>query len=686
MNKVGKILVVDDDPNLRKTLADILRLKGYECLVAGSGADAIAAAARERIGVALIDLMLPDMSGLDVMERIKAVSPLTEAIILTGHASLDTAIAATRRGAFCYLVKPYQIDELLLNIRHGVERQQAQAQIQRLSEALRWSHEAIFLADADLRFEYANAAATRLLGYASEELAGQSIALIGVPDDTVSGPLQVAAIVRAQGGFAGETLRRAKDGRLVPVLLSVAPIRDGQGRITNYVGTMTDLAGIRRMEESLRESEEKFKSISAAAQDAIISLDEHGAISFWNAAAEKIFGYAAAEVIGRDLHALCAPPRFHEACRAGFAHFRTSGQGGAVGRTLELAAIRKGGEEFPIEISLSGVRHKDRWLAIGIVRDISERKWAEREARCYVEELTRTNSALQTLNARLEQAQSQILQSEKMASIGMLAAGVAHEINNPVGFIKSNMQSLGRYVQDLLRVVDAYEKVERSLPQHSEAFAELHRLEQQIEFEYEKGDILALLSESRQGMDRVTKIVKDLKDFSHMESQDEWLVEDIHKGLDSTLNVVWNELKYRCEVKKEYGLLPPVECLLSQLNQVFMNLLVNAAQAIETRGTITIRTGTESDRVWIEIADSGKGIAADSLGRIFDPFYTTKPIGQGTGLGLSVSYSIVQKHHGRIVVDSEVGKGTTFRVSLPLRQPPPDGGAAAQALTLAASS
>ncbi|OHC72757.1 MAG: ATPase [Rhodocyclales bacterium RIFCSPLOWO2_02_FULL_63_24] len=309
---------------------------------------------------------------------------------------------------------------------------------------------------------------------------------------------------------------------------------------------------------------------------------------------------------------------------------------------------------------------------VGVFHDVTERKRVEQEIRTYADELTRTNSELQALNAKLEQAQNQLLQSEKMASIGMLAAGVAHEINNPVGFIKSNMQSLEKYVDDLMRVVNAYEKVESLLPEHQDSFSELHRMEKEIEFDYEKKDVLVLLSESRQGLERVTKIVQDLKDFSHVESQSNWIMDNIHKGLDSTLNVVWNELKYTCEVKKEYGELPPVECVLSQLNQVFMNLLVNAAQAIETKGTITIRTGTEGDMVWIEIADTGKGIAPENIGHVFDPFFTTKPVGKGTGLGLSVSYSIVQKHQGRIAVESEVGKGTTFRVWLPIRQTPDD--------------
>jgi signal transduction histidine kinase len=210
------------------------------------------------------------------------------------------------------------------------------------------------------------------------------------------------------------------------------------------------------------------------------------------------------------------------------------------------------------------------------------------------------------------------------------------------------------------------------MPDQSERFAAVDKMRREEDVAYLKQDAIALLSESHEGVERVTKIVQDLKDFSRIDFKEQWKGEDIHHGLDSTLNVIWNELKYSCEVHKEYGMLPPVECLLPQLNQVFMNLLVNAAQAIETKGTITIRTGSVGEQVWIEIADTGKGIPPENINSIFDPFFTTKPVGKGTGLGLSVSYSIIRKHHGRIEVDSTVGQGSTFRVWLPIIQPEND--------------
>ncbi len=168
------------------------------------------------------------------------------------------------------------------------------------------------------------------------------------------------------------------------------------------------------------------------------------------------------------------------------------------------------------------------------------------------------------------------------------------------------------------------------------------------------------------------RIVQDLRDFSRADRMESWSLYDLHRGLESTIGIVWNEVKYKAELTREFGALPLVECLPSQLNQVFMNILVNAAQAIEEHGKIRVATGTEGDKVWVEIADNGSGIAPEQLGRIFDPFFTTKPVGKGTGLGLSISYGIVQKHHGEIQVSSTPGAGTTFRIVLPRQQPRPE--------------
>ena len=279
------------------------------------------------------------------------------------------------------------------------------------------------------------------------------------------------------------------------------------------------------------------------------------------------------------------------------------------------------------------------------------------------QKLTQANEALQAEIAERKNLEAQLVQQEKLASIGQLAAGVAHEINNPIGYIFSNVGTLEGYLGDLFRMLDAYEQ--------TPAAGQLRPLREELQIEYLKDDVPSLMRESKEGISRVRQIVQDLKDFSHVDALQEWQVVQLHQGIDSTLNVVGSELRYKAEVVKEYGEVPEIECLSSQINQVVMNLVVNAAHAMgdrSERGRIVIRTGSADGEAWFEVADNGSGIPKDVLPRIFDPFFTTKPIGKGTGLGLSLSYGIVQKHGGRITVDSEVGRGTTFRVTLPLRR------------------
>jgi signal transduction histidine kinase len=283
------------------------------------------------------------------------------------------------------------------------------------------------------------------------------------------------------------------------------------------------------------------------------------------------------------------------------------------------------------------------------------------------------NEKLTGVNQQLQLAKDQLVQSEKLASIGQLAAGVAHEINNPVGYVFSNFGTLQRYLDDLFRMLAAYEETD-ALMAGTPAAARIAALKAEIELGYLKEDVPQLMAESCEGITRVRKIVQDLKDFSHVDARQEWEWADLHRGIDSTLNIVNNEIKYRADVIKDYGELPQVQCLASEMNQVFMNLLVNAAHAIDKgRGRIHIRSGTEGEgpgsAVWVEVEDDGSGIPKEIIARIFDPFFTTKPVGKGTGLGLSLAYGIVQKHHGRLEVRSEPGQGTRFRVTLPVSQP-----------------
>lgn len=420
-------------------------------------------------------------------------------------------------------------------------------------------------------------------------------------------------------------------------------------------------------------------------------IDANHRVTHWNRACAAISGEASSDVIGTDFH--WRP--FYTSQRPTLADLIVNGSlddqletyyHGLFRRSKTITGAFEAERFFP-DLGQSG-----RWLfftaaplrdaqgnlvgAIETLQDVTDRHRAEDELREYqnqLEGLVATRTAelasanavleddrreLELLLSKIEEAQQQLLQSEKMAAIGQLAAGVAHEINNPVGFVNSNLGSLKTYVNQLLTVISAYE---------SNDPAQITEARQKADLDFLREDLPSLLSESQDGLSRVTKIVQDLKDFSRVDQADRQ-PSDLNAALESTLNVVANEIKYKAEVVLELGEIPLVDCVPAQINQVFMNLLVNAAQAIPERGKIIVRSGLENNHVWFEIEDTGKGMSAEIQQRIFEPFFTTKPVGQGTGLGLSISYDIiVKKHSGRMDVRSKPDQGTCFRLWLPLQ-------------------
>jgi len=273
---------------------------------------------------------------------------------------------------------------------------------------------------------------------------------------------------------------------------------------------------------------------------------------------------------------------------------------------------------------------------------------------------------LHRANAEIRNTQTALVQSAKMISLGQLVAGVAHELNNPIGFIYSNMHHLNDYVAKIRELVTTYRKLQGKLPQEDRVA--LENLERAIELDYVLGDMEDLTKSCVEGANRTREIVLGLRTFSRMD-ESVFRPADLHEGIRSTLRLLSTEYRDRVQIHEELGEIPKVECSLSQLNQVFMNLLSNAVQAIRGRGDVWIRTRHEAGRVFVEIEDSGEGISPEAIEKIFDPFFTTKKPGQGTGLGLSIAYGLVQKHHGTIRVKSEIGRGTRFTIELPVAQP-----------------
>jgi signal transduction histidine kinase len=290
------------------------------------------------------------------------------------------------------------------------------------------------------------------------------------------------------------------------------------------------------------------------------------------------------------------------------------------------------------------------------------------------QQLADTCEQLKSLNETLEDRISEevgnnrkkdaiLLQQDKLASLGQLAAGVAHEINNPIGFISSNLSTLDKYLTRLTMFIGLHtEKLIQFAP--SELSAEIETNRKSLKLDRIMKDAGTLIQESLDGVDRVRKIVQNLKTFSRMDESKKTF-SDINEVLEGTINIAWNELKYKATLKKELGNLPPIICNPQQLGQVFMNLLVNASHAIENQGEVALTTWSDNEFIYVSVADTGCGIPKEIQSKIFEPFFTTKEVGKGTGLGLSISYDIIKKHGGDIHVSSEENKGTTFTIRLP---------------------
>lgn len=394
--------------------------------------------------------------------------------------------------------------------------------------------------------------------------------------------------------------------------------------------------------------------------EGILGLNEHNHICFANRAAIHLLGWSREELMGQEQHALLqAKHRDSSPYPAEQSPLAWLKRGGAF-CFIEEVFWRKDGHAIDVEMTGMPLNtNSSTACAILSFRDISERKASQST-------LLKAFQDLDALNLRLEKAHGQLLQNEKLASVGQLAAGMAHEINNPIGFVSSNLSSLEKHMHALLRLLDHYATLEEDGSILPEKLASLRTLKKSIEFDYLHDDVQDLLHESRQGVERVRKIVKSLKDFSNEGNEYQWAEVDLHHCLESTLDVLSREFDGRIELHRQYGTLPPVFCLASEVNQVLMSVLLNAAQAIDTHGTITLRTLLEDGRAVIEIKDSGTGIAPDVLPHIFDPFFTTRPVGQGTGLGLSVAYGTIKRHGGDIQISSQPGQGTLVRIFLPI--------------------
>lgn len=537
-----------------------------------------------------------------------------------------------------------------------------------------------------------NEAACQLLGYREGELLGKSFEKLLVEEQDIQ--RLWATILKDRKPIRNmERIYRAKNGQEIPILFSASAMHDKDDKVLGIVCAAQDIS---RRKEAEQERMRLATALDAVGEGILIT-DTKGVIQYVNPAFERMTGYKTHEVIGQT-------PRILKSGHHDGAFYQEMWETLLRNEMWRASLINRKKDEtlFDAEETIAPVKDASGKVInfVAVLHDITERKKAEDALKKANEDLTKSERAVRALyedlegahaslkdreatlenmytemqkaNEELRHAQRQLVQSEKLASIGQLAAGVAHEINNPLGFINSNLQTLEEYMMRLNQLLETMGNIKKAIQEEDLKKAALGltvltSMEESINLDFLKEDIKNLIKESQSGADRIRRIVIDLRTFAR---EDEEVVEmiSLEEIVESILNIVHNEIKYKAELKKEYAKLPLVKCNSRKLGQVFVNLLVNAAQAIKEKGTIGIKTYEKEGYACVAITDTGQGIAEEDLNRIFDPFFTTKPIGEGTGLGLSISYDIIKQHGGDILVESDPGKGTTFTVILPLAE------------------
>lgn len=510
----------------------------------------------------------------------------------------------------------------------------------------------VLVLDRDGRIIRFNKYAEELTGYSLDEAMGISWFENFIPENE---RVRITGIFReALAGNLTEKTRsqiKCKSGEIRMIEWSDKALYDSEGAAMGLLAIGQDITDSIKTEEALIKSEERFRTITNTANDGIIMINEKGLISYVNPAISKMLGYAERELIGKDLHQIIAPERYYNDHKKGFGHFQKTGEGAAVGKTLELEAVRADKREIPIELSLSALNVDGAWHAVGVIRDISERNDLEFQMR----------------------------QSQKMEAIGTLAAGIAHEINTPTQFIGDNLTFLQDSCNDINRLLCKYAELKTQVDtdgSQKSIINEIDALVNEIDADYLLDEVPKAINQSLEGVGRISRIVQAMREFAHPGVEERTYI-DINKAIESTVTVSRNEWKYVADLRTDLAdNLPNVPCMPGEINQVILNIIVNAAQAlkektgeedVQSKELIHIKTSQVGNNAEIRIRDTGPGVPAAVRGRLFDPFFTTKGVGKGTGQGLAIAHTvIVKKHHGKIWFETEEGKGTTFIIQLPL--------------------
>jgi len=632
MNKKTKILIVEDERIVAEDIKASLHNLGY--IVSGlvpSGEEAILSVGKVPPDIILMDIMLRGpLTGIETAEKLRADYNIP-IIYLTAYADSNTLDSAKRTEPFGYILKPFSDKELQSTIEMALYKYSLELELKKnrafLFTALNSIADAVIITDEEGVISMMNPRAEVLLGCNADDAIGKKMKKFVqlVHEDTserIADPVRNMLDKEVQTSLVPNLILTRKNGENVYVDESASRLKSEGGHFFGVIFAYHDITFRKQSEIALRDSEEKFRAITASAQDAIIIMDSDGYVSYWNPAAEKLFGYSIEETKGNKLHSLIMPDKYVKDHSQGLDEYKITGEGPFISKTLELEGRRKDGTHFPVELSLSLLKLKDEWHALGIVRDISERKKLEDEK---------------------QRVQDQFFQIQKMEAIGTLAGGIAHDFNNLLTAVCGHI--------DL-----ALTKIDEQSPL----------------FENFRQIMAACKSASG--------LVRQLLLFSHKQPVVLSTI-NLNMHIQEVLTMIERIIGEDIVIKTDFAQdLLSVQADYSNIEQVIMNLSINARDAMPDGGQLLFKTEnivlTEQDCkmlpeikpgkfVQLTVSDQGLGIEHKDLPHIFEPFYTTKGDGLGTGLGLAVVYSIMKKHNGLITVSSELNKGTSFKLIFP---------------------
>ncbi|MBE9128578.1 MULTISPECIES: PAS domain S-box protein [unclassified Coleofasciculus] len=680
-----RILIVADSCESTKLIEDLLSesqlgrsfvFKKVDCL-----RQALVILNQEEFDILLLAISLPDSQELDIVTRLKAWGFTIPIVVLTTREDRELALQFIQAGVQDYLVTGNVNGSLLIrSLHYAIERQQTRETLriseERYRSVLDNVKEVVFQTDGRGNWTFLNAAWTEITNFSIAESLGQCFLNYIYSDDYSKGLETFQSLITGTTNSCRHTVRcLTQSGEIrwleVNARITFAP----NGMISGSTGTLNDITEQVLTQLALQISEERLQMALSGSDLGLWDWNLSTGEAYFNPQWKTMLGYAIEEI---DDNFQAFEQLVHPADWIRVKAALNAYMDGLIPvyevefrmrcRTGEWKWILSRGKVFEWDDRGKAVR------MTGTHRDISDRKEAEEALRQSEAGEREKAHQLEITLHELKTTQSQLIQTQKMASLGQLVAGIAHEINNPVCFISGNINFVNQYGFELLKLIELYQQ------NYPDSFSQIQDEIEEVELDFIKADLPKALRSIREGVNRIQEIVRSLQYFSHL-NEAQMKATNLHQGLDSTLMILQNRLKKQpnrpaIEIIKELGELPKVECYPAQINQVFLNLLNNAIDAIEERFQedssftpeiqISMTVSNVQASVIIRIADNGCGIPVSFQEHLFEPFFTTKSVGQGTGLGLATSYQIIEKHHGTIGFNSQLGKGTEFLMEIPV--------------------